>query len=129
MKAFPTEDLTTNLQDLGVGQDLPPMQQSLSLGWDLATDTLTFQVASLFDPLGFAAPVSVRGRSTLRELTTGTCEWDALLPKERLVGWQMWCTSVEDLRGFKVLRVYTSIPLSEAQRKEICVFCDASTMV
>lgn len=75
MKAFPTTDLTKDLQDLDNGQDLPAVQRSLGLKWDLVADTLTFQVAdvekpytrqrvlstinSLFDPLGFAAPESV----------------------------------------------------------------------
>lgn len=141
MKAFPTEDLAKNLQDLDVGQDLPPTQRSLGLGWDLATDTLSFQVAatekpftrrgvlstinSLFDPLGFAAPVSVGGRCILRELTPDTCEWDAPLPQEKLEEWQKWCTSLQDLNGLKIPRMYTSI--SAAERKEICIFCDAST--
>ena len=96
MRAFPVEDLASNLQDLDMGQDTPPMQRSLGLGWDLATDTLTFRVGStekpftrrgvlstinsLFDPLGFAAPFSMQGRSILRELTTDTCDWDAPLP-------------------------------------------------
>lgn len=143
MRAFPAEDLASNLQDLDVGQDSPPMQRSLGLGWDLATDTLTFHVDcaekpftrrgvlstinSLFDPLGFAAPFSVQGRLILRELTTETCDWDAPLPREKLEQWQRWCTSLQDLRELKIPRAYTMVPLSTAQSKEICIFCDAST--
>lgn len=45
MKAFPVSDLAKDLQDLDIGQDLPPVQRSLGLRWDLVADTLTFQVA------------------------------------------------------------------------------------
>lgn len=39
MRAFPGED-----QGLKLGQDFPPIQRSLGLGWDLSTDTFRFQV-------------------------------------------------------------------------------------
>ncbi|XP_051803959.1 uncharacterized protein LOC127533925 isoform X1 [Acanthochromis polyacanthus] len=138
MRAFPEEDLAKGLRDLDIGQDSPPMQRSLGLGWDLSTDTLTFHVAasekpftlstinSLFDPLGFAAPVSIQGRSILRELTTEACDWDAPLPKERQGEWLQWKNSLQDLQGLKIPRMYTSLPFSMAQKKEIYVFCDAS---
>lgn len=42
MRAFPGEDLAKGLQDLDIGQDSPPMQHSLGLGWDLSTDSSPF---------------------------------------------------------------------------------------
>lgn len=86
MKAFSKEDLAKGLKDLDLGADSPPMQRSLGISWDIATDEFTFQVStaekpytrrgvlsiinSLYDPLGFAAPVSIKGRALLRELST-----------------------------------------------------------
>ena len=80
MKAFPREDLAKGLQNLDLGQDLPQAQRSLGLQWHLAADTFTFQVTardnpftrrgvlftinSLFDPLGFAVPVSLHPQIT-----------------------------------------------------------------
>lgn len=87
MKASPKMDLAKGLKDL-------------DLSWDVATDEFTFQVSSmeksytrrgvlstinsLYDPLGFAAPVSIRGRALLRELTTEVREWDEPLPEGKL---------------------------------------------
>ncbi|KAI4832137.1 hypothetical protein KUCAC02_015114, partial [Chaenocephalus aceratus] len=143
MRAFPGEDLAKGLQDFDIGQDSPPMQHSLGLGWDLSTDTFAFRVTasdkpstrrgvlstinSLFDPLRFAAPVSIQGRIILRELMTDGCEWDAPLPKEKLEEWLRWKNSMEDLQGLKIPRMYTSLLFSGAHKKEVCVFCDAST--
>ncbi|KAI4814854.1 hypothetical protein KUCAC02_005036 [Chaenocephalus aceratus] len=143
MRAFPGEDLAKGLQGLDIGQDSPPMQHSLGLGWDLSTNTFAFRVAasdkpftrrgvlspinSLFDPLRFAAPVSIQGRIILRELMTDGCEWDAPLPKEKLEEWLRWKDSLEDLQGLKIPLMYTSLSFSGAHKKELCVFCDAST--
>lgn len=144
MKAFPKEDLAKGLKDLDLGADFPPIQRSLGISWDIATDTFTFQVSatekpytrrgvlstinSLFDPLGFAAPVSIRGRAMLRELTMEACGWDDPLPEKRLKGWSEWKDSLKDLEDVRLPRTYTSISLSGATNTELCVFCDASTL-
>lgn len=81
MKAFPKEDLAKGLQNLDLGQDSLQTQRSLGLQWDLAADTFTFQATTsdkpftrrgvlstinnnLFDPLGYAASVSIQGCSS-----------------------------------------------------------------
>lgn len=100
MQAFPSEDLAAGLRDLGLDKEALPAQRSLGLCWDIDSDTFTFRVAindksftrrgvlstvnSLFDPLGFVAPVTIRGRALLRELSIEVCDWDADLPAEKL---------------------------------------------
>ncbi|XP_063758758.1 uncharacterized protein LOC134877255 [Eleginops maclovinus] len=144
MRAFPPEDLAKGMKDLDLSTDPIPMQRSLGVSWDVSEDVFTFQVAdaekpytrrgvlstvnSLFDPLGFAAPVSVQGRSILRELTTESCDWDAPLPEEKYREWKLWRDSLKELEQLKIPRQYTSISLRQACSKELCVFCDASTI-
>lgn len=86
MDAFPHQDHAAGLKDLDLGVDDPPMQRNLCLQWDLKTDTFIFQVPdegkpftcrgplsmvnSLYDPLGFAAPVIIQGKALLWELLT-----------------------------------------------------------
>ncbi|XP_057700851.1 uncharacterized protein LOC130921225 [Corythoichthys intestinalis] len=141
--AFPTEDRAVGMQGLDIGQTTPPMQRSLGLGWELLTDQFKFQVRvnerpftkrgvlsvinSVFDPLGFAIPVIVGGRTILRDISTNVSEWDTELPKDKLEQWQKWKSSLGHLQHLEIPRMYTSIPLSAAQRIEIDVFCDAST--
>ena len=143
MKAFPSDDLAKGLQNLDLGEDLPPMQRSLGLQWDLSSDTFTFQVTtsdkpftrrgvlstinSLFDPLGFAAPVSIKGRSILRELNSDATDWDSPLPEQKYGEWMRWRDSLKDLQKLKIPRMYTTLPVSQAQKREVCIFCDAST--
>lgn len=76
-------------------ESLPP-QRSLGLSWNLDTDSFTFRVSqeekpltkrgilstvnSLFDPLEFAASVTVGGKNIMRELSVEQYDCDALLP-------------------------------------------------
>lgn len=87
-------------------------------------------INSVYDPLGFTVPVIVEGRAILRDISTNflrICEWDSELPKDKLQQWQQWKDSLKHLQKLQILRMYTSIALSAALRKEIHVFCDAST--
>lgn len=103
MRVFPPEDLAKGLKGLDLDTDLPPMQRSLGVSWDISEDVFTFKVSeaekpytrrrvlsmvnSLFDPLGFAAPV----------LTSESCDWDAPLPEEKYREWKTWKDSLKEL--------------------------------
>lgn len=79
MEAFPAEDRATDLKDLDLGVDPLPLQRSLGLYWNLETDSFTYlvfreekpftrrgvlpTVNSLFDPLGFVAPITTQGKA------------------------------------------------------------------
>lgn len=85
MEAFPSQDHAKDLKDLDFEADVLPMQCSLGLLWDPKKDCFTFNVSdetkpftrrgvlstikSLYDPLGFIAPVTIHGISILRKLT------------------------------------------------------------
>ncbi len=143
MKAFPSQDYANNLKDLELGTDTLPTQRSLGLNWDLQTDTFMFQVLdedkpftrrgvlstvnSLYDPLGFVAPVAIQGKAILHELTMEAGDWDSPLPHDKAEQWTAWRDSLKDLESLQIPRTYAPVSISEAQRRELCIFCDAST--
>ncbi|XP_068229506.1 uncharacterized protein [Palaemon carinicauda] len=71
-KAFPANDLASNLKDLDLEADSKPLQGSLGLSWDVNTDKFLFQLSSenkpitrrgilstvnsIYDPVGLLAP-------------------------------------------------------------------------
>ena len=149
MEAFPPEDHASGLYSLDFSKDPIPMQRSLGVYWDLKSDSFTFQVAleekpftrrgvlsvtnSLYDPLGLAAPVIIKGKQLLRSLTTELSAsqlnaWDLPLPAECRPVWENWCHSLRALERIKVPRPYSGKALKTAARTELHTFCDASEM-
>ena len=127
---------------MGLDDETLPAQRSLGLCWDINTDMFTFKVAvtdkpytrrgvpsivnSVFDPLGLAAPVTIRGRLLLQELSRGVQDWDAPLPVKKVSTWEKWKSSLEELSSLLVPRCYVPISLSKPMYTELCLFSDAS---
>ncbi|XP_077125518.1 uncharacterized protein LOC143782202 [Ranitomeya variabilis] len=76
MRAFESSDHAPGFKDIDLGTDRPPKQRSLGLRWNLSADAFSFQincadkpltkhdillvVNSLYDPLGFVAPITIQ---------------------------------------------------------------------
>lgn len=115
LEQFDTNDLASNLKNLDIGSDELPMQRSLGLSWDTSADTIKFQLSSeprpytrrgvlsminsVFDPIGFAAPVVIQGKLLLREMLSSSksVDWDDPLPESLMARWNKWVTSLTDL--------------------------------
>ncbi|KAK3545643.1 hypothetical protein QTP70_008781 [Hemibagrus guttatus] len=142
MDAFPIEDHAKGLKDLNLEVDPTPIQRSLGLSWDVKRDVFTFHVTdikkpftrrgilatvnSLFDPLGFVAPIIIEGKFLLRELSGEALDWDSPLPEEKEEAWNAWRKSLQDLKRLEIPRPYIHTTLSTALRKELHIFSDAS---
>ncbi|XP_037503363.1 uncharacterized protein LOC119378234 [Rhipicephalus sanguineus] len=141
--AFPSEDHAKGLQNLDFSADPLPTQRSLGLLWDVRDDSFVFRaplqdkpytrrgvlstVNSLYDPLGFVAPVTVQGKHLLRELTAEGYDWDTPLSEDKRQQWDDWKTSLHALHDLRIARSYAPMSLREARCKELHVFSDAST--
>ncbi|XP_051797872.1 uncharacterized protein LOC127531791 [Acanthochromis polyacanthus] len=142
VNAFPPEDRAKEIKDLDLSTDKPPVQRSLGVIWDTTSDTFTFDVPqeqkpftrrgvlstvnSLFDPLGLLAPVTIKGRLLLRELSSSNLEWDSPLPQDMYDDWRKWHDSLQHLKALSIPRTYVSFSISQANFIELCVFSDAS---
>ncbi|XP_041369794.1 uncharacterized protein LOC121383763 [Gigantopelta aegis] len=83
-------------------------------------------VNSLFDPIGFLAPITIQGKLILRNLMNGTTDWDEPLPPDKLSEWVTWKDSLVQLKHVHIPRCYSTESLSQASKVELHVFCDAS---
>ena len=142
MNAFPAEERANDIKELDLSVDELPVQRSLGVSWNIMSDTFTFHVpemqkpftrrgvlstvSSLFDPLGFLAPATIKGRLLLRELSTEDTEWDTCLPEAQFEDWKRWQESLSALKEIHIPRTYASFSISKAQYTELCVFSDAS---
>ncbi|XP_069140928.1 uncharacterized protein [Argopecten irradians] len=142
LSEFDSEDLAKSLKDLELGKEGLPTQRSLGICWNLQEDKFTFQVSlqdkpftrrgvlstinSIFDPLGFTSPVTIAGKEILREAMNNGIDWDTPLPLEHLERWERWKASLEHLGNISITRTYGGASLSQATRKDLCIFSDAS---
>ena len=79
---------------------------------------------SLYDPLGLAAPVIIKGKHLLRSLSkefsaSHPDAWDYPLPAEREAEWKEWCHSLRALEDIKVPRSYGTEALKCSARIEL----------
>ena len=138
MDAFNNEDLASSLKDLDLRKDEALLQHSLGLWWDVSTDTFTFEISqedkiftkrgvlsvinSVFDPLGFLAPVIIQGRILMRDIMSKTLEWDEPIPEPARSTWTEWKSSLKDLDILSVPRTIIQGSLSSCQNVSLHIF-------
>jgi hypothetical protein len=149
MEALPAEDRANDVRDLDLRRDVLPTQRSLGVHWDLQSDSFTFKVTiperpftrrgilsvvnSIYDPTGFAAPVTLKGKLLLQKLVTMGKEksenplgWDDPLPEDLSREWQRWKESLTDLEEVSVTRCFHPKGFGQIARTENHAFSDAS---
>ncbi|XP_060861782.1 uncharacterized protein LOC132938783 [Metopolophium dirhodum] len=115
--------------------------KSLGLCWKPVADVFQFNVAisdknseatkrsllsalnSIFDPLGFLAPVLVKGKIFLQQLWLVKADWDSSLSVEIK---QKWYNYWSDLSTLKTLEIPRKAVACAGLRTEFHGFCDAS---
>ena len=119
------------------GQDL---DRTLGLRWNVQEDSFTFAdlpvkaptrrgvlstVASLFDPLGFLAPFSLKGKLLLQQLCNTKVDWDDSLDENQMMIWSQWTENLKDLGSLKINRCFMNTELSPPYDVELHTFGDA----
>ena len=142
MTKFPKEDLAADLNRINFEQESLPTQRSLGLEWDLNQDRFMFSnqsqdkpvtkrgilstINSVFDPIGFLAPVIIDGRLILRDVVSTGIDWDEPLPYDTEVKWKHWLNSLNDLNCVNISRSLFEVSLSTLNNLELHIFSDAS---
>ncbi|XP_061176063.1 uncharacterized protein LOC133185014 [Saccostrea echinata] len=129
---------------------IPPADQAnretikiLGLSWKLSEDSIFInspkdetqippitkrkvlqRIASVFDPLGFFTPVTLRTKLFLQTLWNQKKEWDEELTKEDI---QQWENISSDLDNIPISHIPRFIGLSGTVTYNLMCFCDAST--
>lgn len=81
-------------------------------------------VMSLFDPLGFASPVTIRAKQILQEVWRRGTDWDDEIEADLATHWKEWMTHLKRLRNVTIPRKY--LHYSDARSLQLHVFTDAS---
>ncbi|MCG8047834.1 MAG: hypothetical protein N0E48_19785, partial [Candidatus Thiodiazotropha endolucinida] len=114
------------LQDRKAEVDLDreqiPCAKTLGVWWHADRDVFVFRenppentmmytkrnflkkIATLFDPIGFLAPFTIRAKMLLQDMWTAGLEWDEELPEPMIYSARAWFDELGDLQQLKISR-------------------------
>ena len=84
-------------------------------------------VMSVYDPLGFLAPISLQGKRLLQLLCVRGLGWDDPISSDMASQWQSWLSDVKQLSELRIRRCVKPPGFSVA-KVEFHHFCDGSLL-
>ena len=142
IEQIPVSDRAEGIKHLDFSREALPMERALGVQWCIESDAFKFTISlndrpctrrgilstisSIFDPLGFVAPVLLEGKTILQELCRNNCGWDDPVPNEIQTRWLKWTSELEELQNFATLRCYKPVDFGKIAKAEIHHFSDAS---
>ena len=110
LKDVPVEDRLQNLE-IREAENLPKFK-TLGVLWDAEKDVFTFciqppdpameltkrnvlsTIATIFDPLQFLTPFTIRAKVLMQEIWKAGVGWDNILPDDLISKWNKWCSEL-----------------------------------
>ena len=109
-----------NLRDDEFGFDVSLPQKTLT------RRGIPSSVSSLFEPLGFVAPVILEPKPLLQNLCKRGCKWDELIDADEAQKWKLWLEALADLSKLRIRRCFKPKNFGAVKHYQIHVFSDAS---
>jgi hypothetical protein len=115
---------------------------SLGIAWNPTKDTFSLkikidekqattkrelfsQIASLYDPIGWAAPAVIKARILMQKTWLENLNWDEKLPSKLV---ETWCKIKEDIPLLSKIAIPRWVKISPESNIQIHGFCDASEL-
>ena len=143
LEAIPPEDRAKGLSNLNLALDSLPIERALGVQWCVESDAFNFRitlkdqpltrrgvlstVSSVYDPLGFIAPLILVGKQILQNMCRDSADWDSPLPEHLRSRWEHWRSSLVLLASMKIQRCFKPVEFGDTQSVELHHFSDAST--
>ena len=137
------EDRTSGLENFNFTDDRLPIERTLGTRWCIESDSfqlrITLQdkpltrrgilstVSSIYDPLGFVAPLLLKGKQILQDLCREKADWDDPVSEDVRRKWEKWGNELLLLNDLKVRRCWTSVRFEQVKSIELHHFFGAST--
>ena len=142
LASIPEAERAKDVRNLDLDIEDLPIERALGVQWCVQQDTFTFHVSikerptsrrgilsmvcSIYDPLGFLAPITFPAKCILQELCKQNIGWDEELPEMHVRSWNQWWQDLPKVREFKVSRCFVPCDFGNIVTAQMHHFCDAS---
>ncbi|XP_071476662.1 uncharacterized protein [Diadema antillarum] len=142
IQAVSVEQRAKTVIGLDLDHDALPVERALGVTWDTEHDCFMYQItprckpltrrgilseiASIYDPYGFAAPFVMNAKMLLQELTALKLGFDDPIPAEHRERWLKWKECLPEMSKVKVSRCLNPAELEGVTAYELHHFSDAS---
>eukprot|EP00794_Sanderia_malayensis_P002302 gene2302-2651_t len=142
LKSIPEEKRRKNVKEFEITDQTLPTDKALGVVWNVEEDHFCFQVelkekpvtrrvmlsllSTVYDPCGFVSPFILQGRRIIQQTCRQEAGWDDPLPVAVVDEWLSWCTTLENLRNFKIDRCYKAPDFNRVIHCSLHHFSDAS---
>ena len=142
IRRIPEQDRADGVKELDLDLDSLPSERALGVHWCVESDCFQFTivlqgkpctrrevlstVSSIFDPLGFVAPLLLDGKSILQELCCREVGWDDPIPDEIKVKWEKWRSDLLEVQRISIPRYYKPDNFGRVVNAQLHHFSDAS---
>ncbi|XP_060574183.1 uncharacterized protein LOC132731902 [Ruditapes philippinarum] len=139
---IPVDDRSSCLRDVDLLRDDLPVERTLGIQWCVESDTFQFRItlkdnpfsrrgvlstlSSVYDPLGFLAPVILIGKQLLQQMCRNNTDWDSPLSDDFKPLWERWRHDILQLHSLQVPRCIKPADFGSIVRSELHNFSDAS---
>ena len=141
LQSIPREEHSKELLKRDLNCDGLPMERALGIQWNVDADQFSFSisinekpftrrgilsiVSSVYDPMGFVAPVTLTARQILQELCQNNkLGWDDEIPNECATKWHEWLSELPKLEQISIDR---NVLPDKVNFKQLIAFSDASS--
>jgi hypothetical protein len=138
----PQEHRAENVKNLSLGQDKLPMERVLGVHWCIESDVFKFRIqlkdnpctrrgilstiSSIYDPLGFIAPVVLVGKRILQDICQSS-SWDEQVDDATRNKWEKWHGELYLLERLDVPRSFKPKEFGKVVSVQLHSMSDAST--
>ncbi|XP_066911588.1 uncharacterized protein [Clytia hemisphaerica] len=141
---IPVEDRMKGIKNLDSSTSTLPIERVLGVSWCIQNDEFNFRivlkdkpltrrgilssVSSIYDPLGFAAPVMLLIKRLLQKLIKDDKSWDDQISGEERAIWEKWRLQLPSLENVTIKRCFKPENFGKVVKATAHHFSDGSTI-
>ncbi|KAK7938715.1 hypothetical protein WMY93_002041 [Mugilogobius chulae] len=142
LAAIPHEERAKEVKDLDLDNDALPVERALGVQWCVQSDSFKFKItlknrpltrrgilsviSSVYDPLGFLAPIILTAKKFVQDLCRRRLGWDDPLPPSVVRDWMAWLEDLHLLEHWEVSRCLKPVDFGDLASAQLHHFADAS---